>query len=167
MTAVMQMVVSTLQVSEGGEDTRKCQSHGAIASTEGHGATTGRVVVVVIVVVTFAQASGSGWLSVGLGLGGAGCLGGAGRGRCVGFWRVLGTARMVGSAAVGTSAVPKATVFYTLGAPFSALEVGHCLGILGEVGRDAVIADAGKREVLLWAAVSILHTRREERLNDK
>lgn len=68
--------------------------------------------------------------------------GGAGRdGRGVDADRVLGAARVVGAAGGGTGVVA-AAVADTLGAPFLAEEEGEGLRVHGDVGRDAVGADA-------------------------
>ena len=56
---------------------------------------------------------------------------------------------MLGPAGGLTRAVGGVTGLYALVAPFRALEVGHRLRILGDVGGDVVVADAAEGESFL------------------
>lgn len=62
---------------------------------------------------------------------------------------LLGTARVVGTAGGSAGAVAFAVV-HALRAPLGADEVGEGLRVLGDVGRDAVIAHAVVGQVILW-----------------
>lgn len=88
-----------------------------------------------------------GLATVGAGLGG----GGRRSGGDVDAGGVLGAARVVGTAVIFALSVSSA-VCYALGAPFRADVVGECLRVLGGVGADVVVADAGVGEGV-WVAV--------------
>jgi hypothetical protein len=59
---------------------------------------------------------------------------------------------VVGAAAVGASVVSVA-VGYTLGAPLLADVEGESLRVLGNVGRDAVFANAGVSQIVRIAFI--------------
>jgi hypothetical protein len=99
--------------------------------------------------------------AVGVG-GGAGFAGGArragrhgaGDGGGVGADGALGTARVVLSAGRGTGVVALA-VGHALVTPFLADEEGHGLRVFGDVGGEAVAADARVREAIGVAGVDV------------
>jgi hypothetical protein len=144
--------------SKAKEDTAE-QSSQAQTSV-GHEDGASALVVVAIVVVGAAAAGRlsitetSGWDSVGGGTGGL-CGGGhGGRERSVAAVRVLSTARVILTAGALAGSVVAAVV-NTVVSPLLADEVGQGLGVFGDVGGDAVVADAVVGQVIRVAVVCL------------
>lgn len=58
-------------------------------------------------------------------------------------------------AARRSTVVVVAAVLHTLVAPFSANEVGQCQGVLGDIGLEAITADAAVLKSFLYLRLDI------------